>query len=67
MIIAAEILQRAFLRFDKYLEETGITADELELLSEAERKLRLENYLNRATVAQDNFNQVSVQQVALKN
>lgn len=67
MLIAAEILQRAFHRFDKYLEETNITSDKLELLSVAERKLRFENYLNRATVTQDNFNQVSVQQVALIN
>jgi hypothetical protein len=60
MLIAAEILQRAFLRFDRYLEETNITCDELELLSETERKLRLENYLKCASVTPNNLNQVSV-------
>ncbi len=67
MRLAADILRDAFKRVDKYLEETNITREELLLLSEAERKLRFKNYINNASVAPDNFNQIIVKQVALVN
>ncbi len=67
MRLAAQILSEAFKRVDKYLEETNITREELLLLSEAERKLRFKNYVNNASVAPDNLNQIIVKQVALVN
>lgn len=67
MRLAADILREAFKRVDKYLQETNITREELLLLSEGERKLRFKNYVNNASIAPDNLNQVVVKQVSLVN
>lgn len=67
MRLAANILREAFKRVDKYLQETNITREELLLLSEEERKLRFKNYVNNASIAPDNLNQVVVKQVSLVN